>query len=167
MTTRSGRYFMGLLIAGLLALGTAQAASSSRFQFELEELFSGEVLTMELLTEGKPLVFHVWGPECPHCQRQMPYFELFTQKADPDEVNIVTCAMGANQYEALAYMDSKDLHFPVLLGNSGELGDGFTELGWPTTFVFAPGGTYVGWCDTQGPSYISDMLELVEEAKRR
>jgi hypothetical protein len=68
--------------------------------------------------------------------------------------------------EAQRYIDSKKLDFPVLLAKGGKVGDDYYKKGWPTTFVFSPGGKYVGFCDTAGPSYINELLALVDKASR-
>jgi thiol-disulfide isomerase/thioredoxin len=148
----------------LVAL-SAQASAADRYDFELEEITTGEMLDRALLTDGRPLIFHVWSTNCPHCKRHMPYAVALFKKIDPDEVNFVSCCVNSSRREALDYVDEKEIAFAVLLEGTGRLGYAYTDEGWPTTFVLAPGGEFVGWCDTQGPSYISETLELVELAR--
>jgi thiol-disulfide isomerase/thioredoxin len=152
-----------LLSLALLLGGVAQAKHD--FFFELKDIESGAKLTMDELCDDKPLVVHVWAPDCPHCQRHMPYAVALYKKLDHDEVNYVTISMGESKQDALDYMAEKELPFVVLYAFSGTFGDGFSEDGWPSTFVFSKGGELVGMCDTTGPSYITEMLDLVADAK--
>jgi hypothetical protein len=94
----------------------------------------------------------------------MPYFVAFYRKVDLDKVNLVTCAMDSPRGVAEDYIRSKHLAFPVLYGTGGKVSDAFTAKGWPTTFVFAPGGKLIGTCDTQSSGYVSEMLDLVDKA---
>jgi thiol-disulfide isomerase/thioredoxin len=155
---------MGLLLAASLPL-TASAASNDRYAFKLTEARSDNTMDLDKLTADKPLVFLVWSPECPHCQRQMPYVASLYGQVDQAEVNFYTCSVDAPVGTALDYLERKDLELPVLDGNKGQLGSGFTSLGWPTTFVFAAGGELVGWCDTTGTRYVDEVLSLVDKAK--
>ena len=74
-----------LCAAILLVPGFAPAsAAASRYDFRAEEITTGETLSMSQL-EDKPLIVHIWSPECPHCQRHMPYLVAFyrTEIATP------------------------------------------------------------------------------------
>jgi len=153
-----------VLWAVLLIPGFAPAsAAASGFDFRAEEITTGETISMAQL-EDKPLVVHIWSPQCPHCQRHMPYFVAFVRKLDLDKVNLVTCAMDSPRSSAEDFIRERHLTFPVLYGNGGKVSDAFTAKGWPTTFVFAPGGKLIGTCDTQSSSYVSEMLDLVDKA---
>ena len=153
------------LLGGLLFVAAPASAGSEKYAFTLTEAVSDTTLDLAELTQDKPLVFLVWSPECPHCQRHMPYVAALYKKLDLEQVNFVTCAVDAPVREALDYLESKDLSFPVLDGNKGELGSGFTSQGWPTTFVFGPGGSFIGWCDTTGPNYVTEVLDMLDHAK--
>jgi hypothetical protein len=82
-------------------------------------------------------------------------------------VNVVAIAVDCTGDEAQQYAQSKALEFPVVCAKGGKVGDAFYKQGWPTTFVFAKGGGFVGTCDSTGPGYINDMLALVEKATRQ
>lgn len=159
-----------MLLGGILALISvavlqpAQAAEDD-FDFELTELVSDEVLTFEELSLILPLVVHVWAPDCPHCKVHMPYAAALYEKLDLSEVNYITLAVSGSEEEVEDYLEERELDFPVLWWASGEYTERWEELGWPTTYVFAPGGVYVGWCDILGPAYITEMQELIERAE--
>jgi thiol-disulfide isomerase/thioredoxin len=155
-----------LVLSVVCAALLSSSFAWSKYGFVLPQVGTDDELDEAQLTADKPLVVHVWSPECPHCQRQMPYFAGFYKKVDLDSVNVVSIAVDCNEREAQAYVDKKNLAFPVLLAKGGSMGDDYYKKGWPTTFVFAPGGKYVGYCDTSGPSYINEMLALIEKASK-
>ncbi len=165
MKNLTTKLFVLALLGAVLCIAQPATAGSEKYAFRLTEASSDTTLDLTELTEEKPLIFLVWSPECPHCQRHMPYVAALYKKLDLEEVNFVTCAVDAPVREALEYLESKNLSFPVLDGNKGELGSGFTSQGWPTTFVFAPGGRFVGWCDTSGPNYVTEVLDMLDHAK--
>ena len=147
----------------LAALHTGVSAASA-YSFKLREIRSDEQYTLDKLTEGKVLIFHVWSPECPHCQRHMPYVAALSKKIDPEQVNFYMCSMVTDSNEAVDYLDGKKLSLPCFCGPCGSMSDAFSSNGWPTSYVFAPGGKFVGWCDTQSPAYVDEMLALVDKA---
>lgn len=155
---------LAVLAAGLVLALHAGAASSAGYSFKLREIRTDEQYTLDKLTEGKALIFHVWSPECPHCQRHMPYVAALSKKIDPEKVNFYMCSMVGDSSEAVDYLNGKKLELPCFCGPCGILSDAFTNNGWPTTFVFAPGGKFIGWCDTQSPAYVNEMLDLVDKA---
>lgn len=150
-------------VAVVLA-ASAAGAKTPKYFFELDEIFSGETLSMAGLVEDLPLVVFVWAPDCPHCKRHMPYVAALYKKLDPMHANFVSISVGESKQDAIDYAEEKELEFPILYAFSGTYGEGFTAEGWPTTFVFARGGKLEGWCDSSGPSYINEVLELVDDA---
>jgi thiol-disulfide isomerase/thioredoxin len=152
-------------LALVWACGGPAYAIDDAYDFELVEVASGELLSFEDLTYGMPLVVHVWGPDCPHCRVHMPYAVALYEKLDLSEVNYFTLSLTGAEDEITDYLEERELDLPVLWGESGEYGEGYEEEGWPTTFVFAPGGDFVGWCDILGPAYVTQMLDLIEQAK--
>ena len=152
-------------IALLLPIGFPAEAADDSYDFELTELTSGDELTFADLTYNLPLVVHVWGPDCPHCRVHMPYAVALYEKLDLSEVNYLTLSITGNEDEIADYLEERELELPVLWGESGDYGEGYEEEGWPTTYVFAPGGELVGWCDILGPAYVTQMLDLIEQAK--
>jgi thiol-disulfide isomerase/thioredoxin len=156
-----------LIVLGLAVITAAGNAAPERlgeYEFSLREMNTDQELSSELLTDGKPLILHIWAPDCPHCKRHMPYVAALYKKLDHKSVNFVSCSMSDDLKDTREFMTDKKLNFPVMLEASGRVGEAFYEQGWPTTFVLAPGGEFVGWCDTNGPAYLTEVMDLVEKA---
>jgi peroxiredoxin len=144
-----------------------QAQQAAKFDFQLDDLVRRSDVQMKELS-AKPLVVHMWAPDCPMCQRNMPFVKGTFQKIDTDDVNFVACSMGG-QNETAAYVREHKLPFKVLYKGHDKdyISESFTSDGWPTSFVFAPGGELIGSCDAQGVEYEKKMLELVAEAVKK
>lgn len=150
--------------AAVAAAAAADNAADADYSFELRELFSDEDVSFADLVKDKPLVVHVWAPDCPHCLRQMPYAAALYRKLDLAAVSYVTLSITGDKPDILAYLEETELTFPTLWGEDGEPGAGYFEAGWPMTYVFAPGGAYYGQCDILGPAYLTEMRDLIKDA---
>jgi thiol-disulfide isomerase/thioredoxin len=156
---------LSLVLLGCLLCGASRA--EGKYSFSLKDISTGDSFDLTSLTEDRPLVLLVWSPHCPHCQRHMPYFAGLYSKVDLDSVNVATIAVDCSRDDALDYITRKKLSFPVLLGKSGKVSDGFYKDGWPTTYVFGAGGSYAGTIDSTGPPYINDVLALIDKAEQQ
>jgi thiol-disulfide isomerase/thioredoxin len=163
---------MGLILAVLLALAALMSAVQppqkwgDGYDFQATELRSGKLASRESLTGGSALVLLVWSPDCPHCLTHMPYVAALLKKLDSSRAAFATASLDGKAEDALDYLNGKDLDWPVLFGDEGKFDDVYYDSGWPTTYVFAKGGKYIGYCDTSGPNYITDMLDLVDAARK-
>lgn len=148
--------------------------SNTQFNFSLEEITQGGTLTFDELTQGKALVAPVWKRDCPMCKLQMPYvaglykalgegIQFNGQTYNLENVNFMSICVATTRQNALSFVEEKGLEFPVLLEETGSLGGGYDGQGFPTTYVFAPGGNYIGWSDTAAPSYISEEIPTLLE----
>jgi len=155
---------LAALVLFACALSSGAAAEEPDFSFDLPQLGTWDDYTFEDLTEELPLVIHLWGPDCPYCLAHMPYAAALYRKLDLDEVTYVSFSITGDKDDIAEYLDEHELSFLTLVGEDGEYGEGWEEEGWPTTYVFAPGAELIGWCDTVGPAYLTEMLELVEQA---
>ena len=160
------------MILALLALTALAGAAQPRnywddgYDFCAEELRSEKAVSRASLTKGQALVLLAWSPDCPHCLTHMPYVAAMVKKLDADETRFLTACLDGDTDDALEYLAGKELAWPMLDGTCGEFGEEFYDAGWPTTYVFAPGGELYGTCETQGPSYISEVLDMVDDAAR-
>ena len=81
-------WLIPVVVACVLFFG-APAWAGQPYDFSLTELTTEEELDLELLTDGKPLIVHVWAIDCPHCKLHMPYVAALYKKLDFDEVNFI------------------------------------------------------------------------------
>jgi thiol-disulfide isomerase/thioredoxin len=159
---------VGVALLCVAALGLTRAAAAGaeeNYDFDLSDLFSSATASLDGLTDGKPAVVYVWEVDCSHCLRHMPYASALYKKLDPKKVNFVSISMGDQQEHAKQYAESKALPFPVLDGTSGKISAVYEEEGWPTTYVFSPGGKLKRKTVNTGSAYIDEVLKLVGEKR--
>jgi thiol-disulfide isomerase/thioredoxin len=152
-----------VIIALAVLLDCSGMAWAADYGFELTEVNSGEQMTAESSSQGKPVVVHIWSANCPHCRLHMPYAAKLYSELDPEVAGFVSICVDATPEEARRYIAEHELGFPVLMESSGYLSADYLELGWPTTFVLNPDGSLAGYSDAQGPQYITEVLELAEQ----
>ena len=159
-----------IVCAGLSLLLVSAASAQSRrssekdYSFKAREIESGKMLEMTELVEDKPLILHVWAPDCPHCQRHMPYLSSFYKKLDLEEVNFVTYSVTGKTSDASSFLKKRNLEFPTICLSNGSFSKDLKDGGWPNTLVIGLEGKLIGSCDINGPSYVETMQKLVEKA---
>lgn len=99
------------------------------------ELMDGTAFTISEFT-GKPVLFHFWATWCPICELENGTIQSISQ--DYQVISIASWSEG--EAEVKAYMRDKQLTFPVMLDNSGELAKSFGLKGVPTSFILDPNG---------------------------
>jgi thiol-disulfide isomerase/thioredoxin len=144
--------------------GHGDASDNADYSFELVEFAGSDSYTLETLTEELPLVLHFWGYKCPHCRSQMPYLMQFYGGLDLDAVTFAAVCVNGSAEEIADYIAEYGLDFLILDGTDGGWGDGYRANGWPTTYVFTPGGELVGYSTAKGPGYSDEMDGLLAEA---
>ncbi len=102
--------------------------------------FSGTLMNGKTFTiadfAGKPTLFHFWATWCPICNLENDSIQSISE--DYSVVTIASWSEG--ETEVKAYMLEKQLTFPVMLDNSGELAQKFGLQGVPASFILDPTG---------------------------
>ncbi|MCB1219943.1 MAG: TlpA family protein disulfide reductase [Planctomycetales bacterium] len=154
------------LCSSAYAQGTRRTTEKD-YTFKAREIESGKMLEFSELTADKPLVLHVWAPDCPHCQRHMPYLSSLYKKLDHEKVNFVTYSVTGKTNDAQSFLKKRNLEFPTICLSNGSFSKDLKDGGWPNTMVFGVDGKLVGSCDINGPSYVETMEKLVEKAEEQ
>ena len=53
-----------------------------------------------------------------------------------------------------------------MIDGQGQFSELFKQDGWPTTVVLGKGGKLIGTCDTNGPSYVDEVVDLIAKAQQ-
>ncbi|WP_417593850.1 TlpA family protein disulfide reductase [Oceanospirillum sp.] len=94
-----------------------------------------EVITLEQIADGKPMVVNIWATWCPPCIREMPLLQQ-AQKANPD-IAFVFVNQGEHSETVNAFLDNADLDLTyVLLDNRGQLAQVTASMALPTTLFY-------------------------------
>jgi len=107
---------------GSMASGPAPALAGT--------LLSGGTLDLEDL-RGKPVLVHFWASWCPICRAEDGSIHDLAQ-----DYRVLTVATNSGDaQEITSYMEENNLEFPVLLDESGEMGNRWGVKGVPSSFV--------------------------------
>ena len=87
-------------------------------------------------------------------------------KLDGKAVNFLMYSVDSSERETQRFMDSRSLSMPVVIDGDGQFSELYKRDGWPTTVVLGKGGKLIGTCDTNGPSYVDEVVELVAKAQK-
>jgi peroxiredoxin len=129
--------------------------------FELLDRDGNLIRLSDLL--GKVVVVNFWASWCPPCRDEMPALQAISQEyADQGLVVLgVNTTYTDSREDALEFVDTLDLTFPILFDENGEVTERlYGVFGLPVTFWIKPDGTIHSI--NVGPSNQEEMAELAE-----
>ena len=96
-----------LIMAAMAALiALMEHKSGARPDVKLQTL-TGEMVTLDQVAEGKPMIVNLWATWCPPCIREMPLFEQ-AQKDNPG-ITFVFVNQGEHTETVNAFMANAGL----------------------------------------------------------
>lgn len=112
-------------------------------------LIDGQPVNLQSL-QGKPVLLYFWATWCPVCKMQNG-----SVAAISEDYTVVTVAMNSGaDAEIEAFLNERQLGFPVIADDSGAIASQFGVSGVPTSFIIDPGGniafTEVGYTTEWG-----------------
>ncbi len=108
--------------------------------FELQDTAGNSLRLSDL--QGRPVLLNFWASWCPPCQAEMPAMEQVYQAyaAQGFVVLAVNTTYQDGETEALQFMQSHGLTFPVLFDRSGTTSHQYDTRALPTSYFIAPSG---------------------------
>jgi len=112
-------------------------------------LIDGQTVNLQSL-QGRPVLVYFWATWCPVCKMQNGSVASISE-----DHTVVTVAMNSgSDLEIEAFLEEKQLDFPVIADDSGVITELFGVSGVPTSFVLNPSGniafTEVGYTTEWG-----------------
>ncbi|MFD1426738.1 thiol-disulfide isomerase/thioredoxin [Kroppenstedtia sanguinis] len=86
--------------------------------------------------EGKPSLINLWASWCPPCKMEMPYLQKAYEKYG-DQVNfrMVNLTSLDNKDKMIDYLKEEKFTFPVLLDETGKVGQKYMAFAIPQTYI--------------------------------
>ncbi len=128
-----------LLITVVLA-----ACSESGDTIETVEMptLDGGTVQLEDYT-GQVVVVNFWATWCGPCVIEMPELQAFYDEYNSQGVEMLGINLGEDAETAQAFIDERDITYPIILDQNGNIADFYALRGQPTTVVFDQNGTIV------------------------
>ncbi len=114
--------------------------------------------------QGKVVVVNFWASWCPPCRDEMPALQAVAQEyADQGLVVLgVNTTYTDSREDALEFIDTLSLTFPILFDETGEVTEkAYGVFGLPVTFWIKPDGTI--HLIKVGPSTMKQMTDQAEQ----
>jgi cytochrome c biogenesis protein CcmG/thiol:disulfide interchange protein DsbE len=131
------------------------------------ELLDREGRQVELSSlRGSPVIINYWASWCGPCRSEMPAIENISHEYAEDGL-VILGVNGTNQDNlaaALSFVQELGITFPILLDETGEVGNLYRVQSLPTTFFIDPEGIVHdmiigGMSETMLRVKVSELLE--------
>lgn len=109
--------------------------------FQLENIDGQKVQLSDF--KGKKVILNLWATWCPPCKAEMPHMKDFYQEQKGKDVEIVAVNITTsekNPESVEQFVKDFGLTFPVLLDESGEIGDVYQAITIPTSYFIDTNG---------------------------
>lgn len=109
--------------------------------FQLKTLNGTNVKLSEL--QGKKVILNFWATWCPPCKAEIPHMQDFYESRNKTEVEILAVNLTTsekNPGNIKGFLSERNVTFPVLLDQDGEIGDQYRAMTIPTSYVIDSNG---------------------------
>jgi thiol-disulfide isomerase/thioredoxin len=117
-----------------------------------------------MIDDSKVNVLIFWSVDCPHCRKTLPEIDAWV-KANPEGLNVVTCANVMNEAaktKTAEFCKLSGFSLPTLVDDRARIGNLYKVTSTPTIVIVGPDGVV----DSTIVSGHKDFAETMEEKKR-
>lgn len=104
--------------------------------FQLISLDGIDVKLSDL--QGKKVILNFWATWCPPCKAEIPHMQDFYASSDNTKVEILAINLTPsekNQRNVKEFVKDRNITFPVLLDQAGDIGDRYQAITIPTSYL--------------------------------
>jgi thiol-disulfide isomerase/thioredoxin len=129
---------------------------------------TGNLRFVDLARSGRPFVLVWWLSDCPVCNMEMPYVQQLARMGDDKKVDVWVVGINMDDTDNTCnrFIKDKKIVFNIVRDPHGRKTDdkyGVRNEGTPMTYIFKPGGEYVGKLSgytKNFPARVLDMLDI-------
>lgn len=129
---------------------------------------TGEQVTLSEL-RGKIVILNLWATWCPPCREEMPHMQSFYEKHQ-EEVEILAVNLTSLDHgleKVAQFATEYELTFPILLDQTGEVGELYEAFTIPTSYIIDKEGKIfqkiVGPMDEE---FMEELVTALKEAEK-
>lgn len=129
----------GTKIAEIAEIGLQEGNKAPDFQ--LKTLNGNDVKLSDL--QGTKVILNFWATWCPPCKAEIPHMQDFYESRNKTEVEILAVNLTASEKNLgniKEFVRDRNVTFPVLLDQDGDVGDQFRALTIPTSYLIDSNG---------------------------
>lgn len=93
--------------------------------------------------EGQVVVVNFWATWCGPCVVEMPELQAFYEEYESQGVEMLGINLGESPEIAEEFIVERDITYPIILDQDGNIADFYALRGQPTTVVFDQNGEIV------------------------
>jgi peroxiredoxin len=109
---------------------------------------------------GRPVLLRMWSPDCPHCRGEIPSVKHAYATLE-DNLVFLTVAVNTPTEEIRSFVQEREIQYPVLLDEEGEIASSYRVTAIPTAYLIGPDGTIV---KATAGAYDLDPEQIEQEA---
>ncbi len=115
--------------------------------------------------DGKPTIINFWASWCPPCKVEMPYIQKAYEKYG-DQVNFMMVNLTAMDDKAKMkqFLKEGSYNFPVLLDETGKVGEMYQAFSIPTTYIVDENGIIIS--HVMGAMSDDQLTEIMEKISK-
>jgi len=138
------------LIGGIAFAGPAQEGLPFRgavgdehpVDFTLQDL-NGHPVSLSQFRGKKPVLLVFWATWCPECKAASPAINTLHDGPDGEKLQILALDFRETPEKVAAAVKSRDIRYPMLLDERGQVARAFGVVGIPTYVLIGRDGTVV------------------------
>ncbi|MFE8696027.1 redoxin domain-containing protein [Cytobacillus sp. FJAT-53684] len=146
----SGSFLLNLLLnedkpkvntAGTNTVEVGLQEGNKSPDFQLKTLNGTEVRLSDL--KGKKVILNFWATWCPPCKAEIPHMQDFYESSDKTKVEILAVNLTTsenNPGNIKGFVKERNVTFPVLLDQDGDVGDLYRAITIPTSYLIDSNG---------------------------
>ena len=131
-----------LIVAAMAALIHLMEQKSSQQPNTALKTLSGDLVTLNQLAAGKPMVVNLWATWCPPCIREMPLLAKAQERYS--DIHFVFINQGEQGETVTGFLRNSDLTLSnVLLDSDGQVAKVTASMALPSTLFYNAAGEQV------------------------
>jgi peroxiredoxin len=103
----------------------------------------GQPVSLSQFLGKKPVLLVFWATWCPECKAAIPKINALHDGSAGEKLQVLALDFRETREKVAAAVKSRDIRYPVLLDERGQVARAYGVVGIPTYILIGRGGTVV------------------------